>query len=122
MTRAAQRSRTHPCLYLPEWGQFWNLDQRTWGFNLFKVSGDGLVTASKSGDYGVRVRVPVGEGDFLDQLVPLRIVEPPITIVRIVNPRKRFYAGTTVRLAVEYSDRTGAAREGVDGRVSQQRR
>ncbi len=100
-----------PVLYLPEWGQFWNLDQRTWGFNLFRVSGDGLVTASKSGAYGVRVRVPVGEGEFLDQLVPLRIVAPPITTVSIVDPAARFYAGTTVRLDVEYSDRTGASRD-----------
>ncbi|NKB87226.1 MAG: hypothetical protein GKS06_03270 [Acidobacteria bacterium] len=98
-------------LYLPEWGQFWNLDQRTWGFNLFKVSPDGLVTASKSGDYGVRVRVPVADGEFIDKLVPLRIVEPPITEINFVDPPSRFYEGTTVRMNVEHIDPTGARRD-----------
>ncbi len=100
-------------LYLPEWGQFWNLDQRTWGFNLFDVSSEGLVTASKSGEYGVRVRVPAGESEFVDMLVPLRIVESPITSVAIVDAPDRFYVGTTLPLDVEYIDSTGAHRTDV---------
>ena len=102
-------------LYLPEWGQFWNLGARTWGFNLFSVSADGLVTASKAGEYGIRVRVPVGDAEFIDRLVPLHIVEPPIAEVTIVDAPQVFYAGTNVRLQTQYLDASGAVRTNVAG-------
>ena len=39
-------------LYLPLYGQFWNLEKRTWGFNIFKVSREGEVSTRRPG--GVR--------------------------------------------------------------------
>ncbi len=102
-------------LYLPEWGQFWNLGARTWGFNLFSVSADGLVTASKAGEYGVRVRVPSGETEFIDRLVPLHIVEPPVAEVVILDAPEVFYAGTDVRLQTQYIDASGVVRTNVAG-------
>lgn len=102
-------------LYLPEWGQFWNLDARTWGFNLFSVSADGLVTASKAGEYAIRVRVPAGDAEFIDRLIPLRIVEPRITEVVIPDAPEVFYAGTNVRLRARYIDASGAIRTNVAG-------
>ena len=48
-------------LYLPLYGQFWNLEMRTWGFNIFKVSREGEVSTRRPGEYAVMVRV-VGSG------------------------------------------------------------
>ena len=36
-------------LYLPLYGQFWNLEKRTWGFNIFKVSREGEISTRRPG-------------------------------------------------------------------------
>ena len=113
-----------PVLFLPNYGQFWNLDQRTWGFNLFKVSPEGLVTASKSGNYGVRVRVPKTvpqdgqdvrdmENGFIEVEVPLTITPAPVTAIAFDEVPARFLAGTMVRLTTRVTDRTGDPRPDV---------
>ncbi len=105
-----------PLLYLPVWGQFWNLEQATWGFNLFRINSDGLVTASKPGDYAVIVRVPrEGEEDFLQLEIPLHIRRPDISAVELVDTPRRFYAGTRLRLNTRYLDPTGTVRDDVAG-------
>ncbi len=104
-----------PVLYLPLWGQFWNIESSTWGFNLFRVSSDGLVTASKPGEYAVRVRIPKGEGTYLDTEVPLRIRKPPVTSIELVDPPARFLSATTVRLERRMVDSSGAVRRDVAG-------
>ena len=40
-------------LYLPLYGQFWNLEMRTWGFNIFKVSREGEISTRRPGEYAV---------------------------------------------------------------------
>jgi hypothetical protein len=112
-----------PVLFLPNYGQFWNLDQRTWGFNLFKVAPDGTVTASKTGTYSVRVRVPravAAEGEsapadqgFLEVEVPLTIAPAPVTALVFEEVPARFLAGTMVRLTARATDRTGDRRTDV---------
>ena len=120
-----------PVLYLPFYGQFWNLEARTWGFNLFKVSKTGLVTASRPGEYRIRVRVPRSERDttsqpvaadagdrFLQVDVALAIRHPPVTEVAFVAPPDRLYTGTTVRLDAQITDESGATREDVPVRFA----
>jgi hypothetical protein len=112
-----------PVIFVPNYGQFWNLDQRTWGFNLFKVGPDGLVTASKPGVYGVRVRVPrtadadeapaAAEPGFIEVEVPLTIAPAPVATVAFDAPPARFLAGTMVRLNLRVVDRAGDTRTDV---------
>lgn len=106
-------------LWIPVWGQFWNLERNTWGFNLFRVSQEGVVTASHPGEYSVRVRV-IGAGSesegWVEAEVPLRIRRPGIATVEIVDPPEVFYAGTGMRLEVRAVDRAGAVREDVTPR------
>lgn len=109
-----------PVLFVPNYGQFWNLDQRTWGFNLFRVAPDGTVTASKAGQYGVRVRVPraveegaTGAPGFIEVEVPLTIAPAAVAEVRFVEPPSRFLTGTMVRLATRIVDGAGDVRTDV---------
>ena len=104
-----------PVIYLPVWGQFWNLGLRTWGFNLFKVSPDGLVSASRPGEYAVLVRVPTGDDQFIEREIALRIAKPQVTEISFVDPPTRFIAGTEVRLQTRFRDPTGAVRDDVAG-------
>ena len=89
-------------LYLPLYGQYWNLEERTWGFNIFTVSTDGRVSTVRPGEYAVLVRVVGGAGDaaagdsgaagYLQQRVPLTILpRPPASIA--LNAPGPFYAG-----------------------------
>ena len=100
-----------PVLFIPLYGQFWNLETRTWGFNLFKVSQDGLVTASRPGNYNIRVRVPLSEQGkkmqtttlnpderFLQVNVPLSIQHPPVKEVLFISPPEHLYTGTSIKL------------------------
>lgn len=100
-----------PVLYLPVRGQFWNLELGTWSFNLFELSGDGRVTASRPGEYAVLVRVPSGDG-FLEREIPLSIRRPPVTTVE-VEYAGPFYAGTEVEFSAVARDATGARRDDV---------
>lgn len=113
-----------PVLFLPNYGQFWNLDQRTWGFNLFRVDPDGTVTASRQGTYGVRVRVPrvvsgddadgpAADGGFIEVEVPLTIAPAPVASLEFEGVPARFFAGTMVRLGTRVVDRTGDRRADV---------
>ena len=102
-----------PILYLPLRGQFWNLEHRTWGFNIFRVR-DGLVAASRPGEYAVMVRVPKdpeARGPdaeaFLQQEIPLTILPPPASRVEIANAPEAYYAGTRVRLDARAFDSDG---------------
>ncbi len=104
-----------PVIYLPVRGPFWNHDLRTWGFNLFKVSPDGLVSASKPGEYAVLLRVPTGDDKFIEREIPLHIAKPSVTEVEFVDPPTRFITGTTVRLRTRFRDPTGALRDDVLG-------
>ena len=110
-----------PVVFLPLYGQFWNLEQSTWGFNLFDVSVDGVVTASKPGRYAVLVRAAARNdperaagGDFLQVEVPLTILQPAISTVDFVSPPGRFFEGMTVRLDTRLTDAAGAVRNDVD--------
>ena len=114
-------------LYFPLFGQYWNLKARTWGFNLFKISPEGLVTASRPGKYSVAVRVPKDaeatsrDRDveaFVQQEIPLTILHPPVKSVEIVDPPQRFYQGTTLRLESRVIDTGGAIRPDVPVRFT----
>ena len=83
-------------LYLPLYGQYWNLEERTWGFNLFTVSPDGRVSTVRPGEYAVLVRV-VGTardasvrdsdaGGYLQRRVPLTILPRPPASIRAERP------------------------------------
>ena len=88
-------------LYLPLYGQFWNLEMRTWGFNIFKVSREGEVSTRRPGEYAVMVRV-VGSGPdpsarnteaegYLEQRIPLTILPRPVASL------ERYRGGAAVR-------------------------
>ena len=115
-----------PLLFIPLYGQFWNLETRTWGFNLFKVSKEGLVTASRPGDYHIRIRVPLaGQGEniqtttlnpderFLQVNVPLSIQHPPVKEVLFISPPEHLYTGTTVRLNTKVVDESDGTRTNI---------
>ena len=110
-------------LYLPLYGQYWNLEERTWGFNLFTVSPDGRVATVRPGEYAVLVRVvgrasdaSVGDSDvggYLQQRVPLTILpRPPASIV--LNAPGPLYAGTEVTLEATPLDGDGAFADDVE--------
>ena len=110
-------------LYLPLYGQYWNLEERTWGFNLFTVSPDGRVSTVRPGEYAVLVRVVGRAGDaaagdsdaagYLQQRVPLTILpRPPASIV--LNAPGPFYAGTEVTLEATPLDDDGAFADDVE--------
>ena len=115
-----------PLLFIPLYGQFWNLETRTWGFNLFKVSKEGLVTASRPGDYHIRIRVPLaGQGEniqtttlnpderFLQVNVPLSIQHPPVKEVLFISPPEHLYTETTVRLNTKVVDESDGTRTNI---------
>lgn len=104
-------------LFLPLYGQYWNLEERTWGFNLFRVRPDGTVSASRPGSYKIMVRVPkdpdasgLEDEAFLQQEIPLTVMRPPVERVELVDPPQRFYEGTIVRLSTRITDTIGDLR------------
>ncbi len=112
-------------LFLPLYGQYWNLTERTWGFNLFKVQTDfeqefhrsATVTASRPGSYEIMVRVPTDpdaqrlEGDsFVQKTVSLEVLAPPIERIEIGGLPDQTYAGTMLTLAPRTFDTTGRRR------------
>ena len=110
-------------LYLPLYGQFWNLEKRTWGFNIFKVSREGEISTRRPGEYAVMVRV-VGSGPdpsarnsdaegYLEQRIPLTILPRPVASLT-VTAEGPLYAGTEVTVRAEPLDDTGALVEGVE--------
>ena len=110
-------------LYLPLYGQFWNLEMRTWGFNIFKVSREGEVSTRRPGEYAVMVRV-VGSGPdpsardsdadgYLQQQIPLTILPRPVALLN-VTAEGPLYAGTEVTVRAEPLDETGALVEGLE--------
>ncbi len=110
-------------LYLPLYGQFWNLEMRTWGFNIFKVSRDGEVSTRRPGEYAVMVRV-VGSGPdpsarnteaegYLEQRIPLTILPRPVATLN-VTAEGPLYAGTEVTVRAEPVDDIGTLVEGLD--------
>ena len=106
-------------LYLPLYGQYWRLEERTWGFNIFTVAPDGRVSTMRPGEYAVLVRV-VGTaadpsapdadaeaGGYLQQRIPLTILpRPPASIT--LSADGPFYAGTEVTLRATTLDDDGA--------------
>ncbi|MXX86642.1 MAG: hypothetical protein F4Y71_09325 [Acidobacteria bacterium] len=110
-------------LYLPLYGQYWNLDKRTWGFNIFKVSREGEVSTRRPGEFAVMVRV-VGSGPdpsarnseaegYLQQRIPLTILPRPVASLN-VTAEGPLYAGTEVTVRAEPLDDTGALVEGLE--------
>ena len=109
-------------LYLPLYGQYWNLEERTWGFNIFRVSPDGRVSTVRPGEYAVLVRVagsrrdPAADSDaggYLQRRVPLTILpRPPASIA--LNAPGPFYAGTEVTLEATPLDDNGAFADDVE--------
>ena len=110
-------------LYLPLYGQYWNLEKRTWGFNIFKVSREGEVSTRRPGEFAVMVRV-VGSGPdpsarsadaegYLEQRIPLTILPRPVATLD-VTAEGPLYAGTEVTVRAEPMDDTGALVEGLD--------
>ena len=109
-------------LYLPLYGQYWNLEERTWGFNIFKVTADGRISTLRPGRYAVMVRVvgaapdPSGpdsdaEGR-LQRRIPLTILPRPAASLALDAPGP-FYAGTEVAVRAEARDETGTVVEDV---------
>jgi hypothetical protein len=106
-----------PVLFLPLYRQFWVLEERTWGFNLFRVRPDGTVSATRPGTYAVMVRVPkdpnasgLTDEAFLQKEIPLTVTRPPIATVEIVDAPTRFYQGTMVKLGVRVMESGGRVR------------
>ena len=110
-------------LYLPLYGQYWNLDKRTWGFNIFKVSREGEVSTRRPGEFAVMVRV-VGSGPdpsarnseaegYLQQRIPLTILPRPVASLN-VTAEGPLYAGTEITVRAEPLDDTGALVEGLE--------
>ena len=107
-------------LFLPLHGQFWNLEERTWRFNLFRVRPDGTVSASRPGNYRIMVRVPKDENArgmdaeaFLQKEIPLTVLRPPIANVEFVDLPARFYEGTSLRVTTRLTDEAGDLRRDV---------
>ena len=104
-------------LFLPLYGQYWNLDERTWGFNLFKVKPDGTVSASRPGSYQIMVRVPkdpeasgLDAEAYLQQIVELEVVRPPVTTLELSSSSEVFYEGTLVEVDWKATDELGDLR------------
>jgi len=107
-------------LFLPLHGQFWNLEERTWRFNLFRVRPDGTVSASRPGNYRIMVRVPKDENAsgmdaeaFLQTEIPLTVLRPPVAKVEFVDLPARFYEGTSLRVTTRLTDEAGDLRRDV---------
>ena len=104
-------------LYLPLYGQYWNLEERTWGFNIFTVTREGRVATRRPGEYAVLVRVAgsapdpsapdANAGGYLQQRIPLTILPRPAASLTLtaLGP---FYAGTEVTVRADPLDDTGA--------------
>ena len=107
-------------LYLPLYGQYWNLDERTWGFNIFKVSREGEVSTRRAGEFAILVRV-VGSGPdpaarnaeaegYLEQRIPLTILPRPVASLTL-SADGPHWAGTEVAVRAEPRDDTGELAE-----------
>ena len=103
-------------LYLPLYGQYWNLDRRTWGFNIFKVSREGEISTRRAGEFAVMVRV-IGSGPdpsarnteaegYLEERIPVTIRARPVASLT-VSAEGPFYRGTEVPIVVEAEDSAG---------------
>ena len=116
-------------LYLPLYGQFWNLEERTWGFNIFTVSPDGRVSTVRPGEYAVLVRVAgtardasatdSDGGGYLQRRVPLTILPRPPASIALHAPGP-FHAGTEVTLEATPLDDNGVSmlsRARIEGRA-----
>ena len=112
-------------LYLPLYDQFWDLERRTWGFNLFKVSREGEVSTRRPGEFGIMVRV-VGarvEGgdrdaenpDYVQQRIPLTITPRPVAEL-VVEASGPMYSGTEVTVEASPLDSEGELVEGAEVR------
>ena len=110
-------------LYLPLYGQYWNLERRTWGFNIFKVSREGEVSTRRAGEFAVMVRV-VGTGPdpsarnldaegYLEQRIPVTIRPRPVASLTVTADGP-FFAGTESAVRVEASDTAGEAVEDLE--------
>ena len=110
-------------LYLPLYGQFWNLEKRTWGFNIFKVSREGEVSTRRPGEFAIMVRV-VGSGrdpsarnaeaeGYLEQRIPLTILPRPVASLTL-SAEGPLYAGAEVTVRAEPLDDSGAPVEGIE--------
>ncbi len=109
-------------LFLPLYGQYWNLEHRTWGFNIFKVSPDGEVSTRSPGDFEILVRVVEAGPDpsarnadaegYLEQRIPVSI-RPASVASLTVTAGGPLYAGTEVVVEVEARDALGDAVEGL---------
>lgn len=110
-------------LYLPLYGQFWNLERRTWGFNLFKVSREGEVSTRRPGEFGIMVRV-VGaraEGSdrdadsegYVQQRIPL-VIEPRPVAQLTVEVGGPLHAGTEITVEASPLNSEGAIVEGAE--------
>ena len=104
-------------LFLPLYGQYWNLDERTWGFNLFQVKPDGTVSGSRPGSYQIMVRVPkdpeasgLDAEAFLQQTVDLEVVRPPVTTLELSGASDVLYEGTLATVDWRATDGLGEMR------------
>ncbi len=110
-------------LYLPLYGQYWNLDKRTWGFNIFKVSREGEISTRRPGEFAIMVRA-VGSGPdpdardaeaggYLEQRVPLTILPRPVASLDVTVDGP-LYAGTEVEARAAPRDALGELVEGAE--------
>ncbi len=111
-------------LFLPMYGQLWQVEERTWGFNLFQVLADGTVTATRPGSFRIMVRVPrdpngrpADDDEFLQQVVPLTVLAPPISRIDVIGAPRRYYQGTRAQLALRFVDALGNVRDDVTPQV-----
>ena len=114
-------------LYLPLYGQYWNLEKRTWGFNIFKVSREGEVSTRRPGEFAVMVRVVGSAPDpsardseadgYVEQRVPLTILPRPVATLEL-SLETPVYSGSEVVVRAEPRDETGELVEGVTVRWS----
>ncbi len=109
-------------LYLPLYGQYWNLEHRTWGFNIFKVSPDGEVSTRAPGDFEIMVRVVEGGPDrsardaeadgYVEQRVPVTIRPAPVASLTL-SAAGPLYAGTEVVVEADAVDAMGDPVQGL---------
>ncbi len=109
-------------LYLPLYGQYWNLEHRTWGFNIFKVSPDGEVSTRSPGEFEILVRVVEAGPDpsarnseaegYLEQRIPVTILPAPVASLTVIAGDP-LYAGTEAVVEADALDALGDPVEGL---------
>ncbi len=116
-------------LFLPLYGQYWNLEHRTWGFNIFKVSPEGEVSTRSPGEFEILVRVVEAGPDpsarnaeaegYLEQRVPVTIRPAPVVSLTMAANGAP-WAGTEMEVEVDARDALGDAVQGlaIDLRIS----